>query len=73
MSGIIVGLLWFLFWAIIGAGVVWLVLYGIKQFIWNTLPRKLEQGVWFLYLLLCVIFLIGVFAGGGGHYVPHPF
>jgi hypothetical protein len=73
MAGIIVGLLWFLFWAIVGAGVVWLVIYGICAFLW-AMPQKLIQGVWFLYLLLCIIYLIGVFAGGGSvHMVPHPF
>jgi glucan phosphoethanolaminetransferase (alkaline phosphatase superfamily) len=73
MSAIILGLLWALFWCIVLAGVVYLVLYGINKFIYE-LPEKLVQGVWFLFLLLCIIALVTVFAGGGGGsatFVPH--
>jgi hypothetical protein len=70
MLAIAISLLWFLFYAICLAGVVWLVLYGVNTFIY-PLPAKLVQGVWFLFLLLCVIFLLGVFASGGTA-VPHP-
>ena len=71
MLGIAINLLWFLFYAICLAGVIWLVLYGINEFIY-TLPPRLVQGVWFLFLLLCVIFLLGVFASGGtGTLQPH--
>ena len=64
IPGIILGILWCLFWCIILAGVVWFVLYGIKTFIWG-IPAKLEQGIWFLFILLCIIAVITVFAGGG--------
>jgi hypothetical protein len=65
MAAIAVSLLWWLFYAICLAGVLWLIIFGVKRFIWNDLPERLEQGIWFLYFLLCVIFLIGAFAGGG--------
>lgn len=72
MLPIAINLLWFLFYAICLAGVIWLVLYGINEFIY-ALPPRLVQGVWFLYLLLCVIFLLGVFASGGHTtFAPHP-
>ena len=72
MSGILVGLLWLVFWGVVGAGVIALVIYGIKTFIYD-ISGKIEQGVWFCYLLLIVIYAIGVFAGGGHSYVPRPF
>ena len=61
----VLGLLWALFWCIVLAGIVWFILYGVKQFIW-AIPPKLEQGVWFLFALICLIAVITVFAGGGG-------
>ena len=73
MAGIALELLWLVFWIIILAGVVWLVLYGIAEFVY-PLPGKLVQGIWFLFLLLCIIGAVTIFAGGGGmHSVPRLF
>lgn len=72
MAAIAVNLLWFLIGAILLAGVIYLVLYGIRTFI-TAIPPRLEQGIWFIYLLLLIIYLIGAVAGGGGASLPHPF
>lgn len=69
MAGIAISLLWLLIGAIILAGVIWLVLYGVKNFI-TPIPAKLEQGIWFIFLLLLIIYAITAFVSGG---VPHPF
>jgi hypothetical protein len=69
MAGIAISLLWLLIGAIILAGVIWLVLYGIKKFI-TPIPERLEQGIWFIFLLLMIIYAISAFVSGG---VPHPF
>jgi hypothetical protein len=69
MAGIAISLLWLLIGAIVLAGVIYLVLYGIKTFI-TPIPERLEQGVWFIFLLLIIIYAITAFMGGG---VPHPF
>ena len=69
MAGIAISLLWLLIGAIILAGVIWLVLYGIKNFI-TAIPAKLEQGIWFIFLLLIIIYAITALASGS---VPHPF
>ncbi len=61
-----------MFWAVVLAGVLALVIYGVKQFIFD-ISGKIEQGVWFCYFLLVVIYAIGVFAGGGHGSVPRPF
>ena len=66
MAGIALELLWLVFWVIVLAGVVYLVIYGINEFIY-ALPAKMVQGIWFLFLLLCIIGLVTIFAGGGGH------
>jgi len=62
MAALAISLLWFLVFAIIFAGVVYLVLYGIKNFI-SPIPPKVEQGVWFLVLLLVLIALISTLTG----------
>lgn len=71
MAGLIVNLLWFLIYAILLAGVVWLVLYGIKTFV-TPIPPRLEQGVWFIILILILIFFITALVGGGGMTSMHP-
>jgi hypothetical protein len=69
MAGIAISLLWLLIGAIILAGVIYLVLYGINNFV-TPIPPKLEQGIWFIFLLLIIIYAITAFTTGG---VPHPF
>lgn len=66
MAGIAIQLLWLLIGAIILAGVIWLVLYGIKNFI-TPIPAKLEQGIWFIFLLLLIIYAITAFTTGSIH------
>ena len=65
MAGIALDLLWALFWIIVCAGVLWLFIYGIKTYVY-PIPARLEGGVWFLFLILCLISAITIFAGGGG-------
>ena len=69
MAGIAISLLWLLIGAIILAGVIYLVLYGINNFV-TPIPPKLEQGIWFIFLLLIIIYAITAFTTGG---VPRPF
>ena len=66
MAGLAISLLWLLIGAIVLAGVIWLVLYGIKNFI-TAIPAKLEQGIWFIFLLLLIIYAITAFATGNIH------
>lgn len=69
MAGIAVSILWLLIGAIILAGVIWLVLYGVEHFI-TPIPERLKQGIWFIFLLLIIIYAITAFVSGG---VPQPF
>lgn len=64
MIALAINVLWFLIGAIALCGVVWLVLYGINEFIY-TLPPRLVQGIWFIVLLLVLIALLTVLSGGG--------
>ena len=61
-----ISILWLLIGIICLAGVIWLVLYGIKTFV-TPIPPRLEAGIWFIVLLLCVIGALSLLAGGGFH------
>jgi hypothetical protein len=65
MIEIAISVLWLLIGAICLAGVIWLVLYGIKTFI-IEIPPQLEKGIWFIVLLLIIIGALTILAGGGG-------
>jgi hypothetical protein len=44
-------------------GVVYLVMYGISHFIYQ-IPARVEQGIWFIVLLLVIIAVLTILAGG---------
>ena len=71
MLDIAIQLLWLLIGAIILCGVIYLVLYGIKEFIY-AIPPRVEQGIWFIVFLLIVIAVLTLLAGGsmGGMRLP---
>ena len=58
-----ISLLWFLIGAIVLCGVVWLVLYGLKNIAGLAIPTRLEQGIWFIVLLLVLIWLLMALTG----------
>jgi hypothetical protein len=66
MIPLAIDILWLLIGIICLAGVVWLVLYGIKTFV-TPIPARLEQGIWFIVLLLCIIGALSLLAGGSFH------
>jgi hypothetical protein len=65
MLNLAINALWFLIGAVCLAGVIWIVLYGVKEFIY-AIPARLEQGIWFIFLLLLIIGALSLLAGGSG-------
>ncbi len=65
MIALAIAVLWLLVGMIVLAGVIWLVLYGIKSFV-TPIPARLEQGIWFIVLLIMIIAALTILAGGGG-------
>lgn len=63
MGPLIISLLWMLIYAILLCGVVWLVLYGIKNFVYREFPAQLEKGIWFIVLILILIMFISALIG----------
>jgi len=66
MTAIAINVLWFLVGLIILAGVIYLAIWVIEQFIY-PIPQKVKQGIWVVVLLLALIALISAVAGGGLH------
>jgi len=66
MIPLAISILWLLIGIICLAGVIWLVLYGIKTFV-SPIPARLEQGIWFIFLILCIIGALSLLAGGSFH------
>lgn len=65
MIGLAISFLWLLIGVIVVAFVIWLVLYGLKTFANLAIPPKVEQGIWFIFLILVVIYVLTSLAGGG--------
>ena len=64
-----IGVLWFLIGLIVLAGVIWLAIYVIESFVW-PIPEQVKKGIWVIVLLLALIALITVLAGGGTMRIP---
>jgi len=64
MAAMAINVLYFLIGLIVLAGVVYLAIWVIESFIY-LIPEKVKQGIWVIVLLLALIALISVLAGGG--------
>jgi bacteriorhodopsin len=72
MLSMAIGLLWFLIGIIILCGVVFLVIWVFEQFI-MPIPEKIKRGVWVIILILALIALLTILAGGGLGSLRSPF
>lgn len=64
MIGLAIQILWFLIGLIVLLGIVWLALYVIKMFV--PIPGRIEQAIWVVVLILCLIGLLTLLGGGSG-------
>ena len=72
MVALAIALLWFLIGVIILAAIIWFVLYGLKTVAGLPIPARIEQGIWFVFLILVIIYLLTTLVGGGGGFsLPH--
>jgi len=69
MAGMAISVLWFLIGLICLAGVIYLAIWVIESFIY-PIPEKVKQGVWVIVLILALIALISLLAGGGSIQAP---
>jgi hypothetical protein len=64
MLAMAISVLWFLIGLIILCGIIYLAIWVIEQFV-TAIPEKIKQGVWVIVLLIALIALLSVLAGGG--------
>jgi hypothetical protein len=65
MIDLAINILWLLIGVIVLLGIVWLALYVVKLFC--PVPDRIEQAIWAIVLILCLIGALSLLAGGGGH------
>lgn len=67
MIALAINLLWLLLGVIVVCLVIYLVLYGIKTIAGLPVPPRVEQGVWFIVLILVLIAALSLLATGSVH------
>lgn len=72
MLSMAIGVLWFLIGLIILCGIIYLAIWVIEQFV-MPIPEQVKRGVWVIVLLLALIALLTVLAGGGMGNIKSPF
>ena len=69
MVALAISILWLAIGIIVVCGCIWLLIYAIKLFI--EIPGRIEQLVWVIVLILCLIYALTLLSGGGAG--PNPF
>ena len=64
MVGIAIQLLQLLIGVIVVCGVIWFVFYVLGQVMGIAIPARLQQMVWLIVLILVLIALLSMIAGG---------
>lgn len=67
MIGLAINILWLLIGIIIICGVVYVVLYGLRNVAGVPIPERVEQGIWFIIFLLVLIGALSLLATGSFH------
>lgn len=70
MIALAISILWLAIGVICLLGAVWLLLKVIK--IWVTIDPKVEQSIWLIVLILCIIGGLTLLSGGGGSSITFP-
>lgn len=63
MINIAISVLWFLIGLIVLCGIIYLAIWVIESFV-TAIPEQIKRGVWVVVLLLALIALLTVLAGG---------
>ncbi len=72
MISMAISLLWLLIGIVVLCVVIWLVLYGVKTIAGVPIPDRVEQAIWFIIMILIVIAVLTILAGGSiGPYSLH--
>jgi len=63
MVALAISVLWLAIGVLALCGCIWLALYAIKLFL--PVPPRIEQLIWVIVLILCIIGALTLLSGGG--------
>lgn len=64
MIELAISILWLVIGIVVLLGVIWVALYVVKLFV--SIPAPIEKAIWAIALILCLIGVLSLLAGGGG-------
>ena len=64
MIGMAISVLWLLLGVVVLCAVIWFALYVIQQILGIALPDRVVQAIWLVVLILVVIGILTIIAGG---------
>lgn len=69
MLNLAIEILWFLIGVIILGGVVWIALWVLHN-VFPNLPPRLDQAVWGIFAILCLIYALMMLNGSAPSFRP---
>lgn len=70
MPALLISVLWSLIWVAIFAIVVVVILWAIESIAGIALPPRIKQLIWVIFVLICLIIVLSIFAGGAPIHFP---
>ena len=64
MIGMAISLMWMLLGLVVLCAIIWFVLYVVQQILGIALPARIVQAIWLVVLILVVIAILTILAGG---------
>jgi hypothetical protein len=64
MIGMAINLMWMLLGLVVLCTIIWFVLYVVQKILGIALPERVVQAIWLCVLILVVIAILTILAGG---------
>jgi len=64
MLGMAISLLWMLLGLVVLCAIIWFILYVVQQILGIAIPDRVVQAIWLVVLILVVIAILTILAGG---------
>jgi hypothetical protein len=64
MIGMAISLMWMLLGLVVLCAIIWFVLYVVQKVLEIAIPDRIIQAIWLVVLILVVIAILTILAGG---------
>jgi hypothetical protein len=64
MIGMAISVLWLLLGVVVLCAVIWFALYVVQSMLGIAIPERVVQAIWLVVLILVVIAILTILAGG---------